>query len=105
VQATMGAIFRVSVMYVDLPKFLQNKSNIPIYVADLDGENVYSSALSSNAILVMGNEGNGISDEVLSCATQKIHIPSFNESGKTSESLNVAVATAILCSEFKRRQL
>lgn len=105
VQATMGSIYRISVHYVDLPSFLLKQVNKEIYVADMEGENVYSADLPHNAILVMGNEGNGISDEVAKIATKKIHIPTFNDANKTSESLNVAIATAILCSEFRRRSL
>lgn len=105
VQATMGAIFRVAIHYVDLPQFLKTVSNTEIFAADMHGENIYTSELPQNAILVMGNEGNGISDAVSDCVDRTIHIPSFNTTGKTSESLNVAVATAILCSEFKRRNV
>lgn len=104
VQATMGAIFRVNVHYVDLPAFLK-KQQTEIFAADMFGENIYTAPLPQNAILVMGNEGNGISDAVSAIVNRTIHIPSFNTTGKTSESLNVAVATAILCSEFKRRML
>lgn len=105
VQATMGAIYRMSVNYVDLPAFLAKQNNREIYIADMSGENVYTTVLSQKAILVMGNEGNGISEEVAKVATKKIHIPTFNENGQTSESLNVAIATAVLCSEFKRRTI
>ncbi|MCQ2959205.1 MAG: RNA methyltransferase [Bacteroidales bacterium] len=103
VQATMGSIFRINVNYVDLPAFLKNVKNTEIFSADMAGENVYTAEIPENAILVMGNEGNGISDEVSQLANRTIHIPSFNKTGKTSESLNVAVATAILCSEFRRK--
>lgn len=103
VQATMGSIFRVSIQYVDLPMFLKNVESPEIFAADMQGENIYTANLPQNAILVMGNEGNGISDAVAALVDRTIHIPSFNTTGKTSESLNVAVATAILCSEFKRR--
>ncbi len=104
VQATMGSVFRIPTHYVDLPNFLAT-CKTPIFVADMEGENVYTTQIPLDAILVMGNEGNGISDAVAKCATNAIHIPSFNTTGKTSESLNVAVATAILCSEFCRRKL
>ena len=105
VQATMGAIFRMPVRYVDLPEFLRNTKECVTFAADMAGENVYEAELPENAVLVMGNEGNGISDAVASLVNRTIHIPSFNTTGKTSESLNVAVATAILCSEFKRRTI
>ena len=101
----MGAIFRMPVRYVDLPEFLKKTNGCVTFAADMAGENVYEAELPENAVLVMGNEGNGISDAVASLVNRTIHIPSFNTTGKTSESLNVAVATAILCSEFKRRKL
>lgn len=103
VQATMGALFRVEVHYVDLQKFLSEQKNVEIFAADMDGENLYTADLPHDAIVVMGNEGNGISDEVSTIVNRTIHIPSFNTTGSTSESLNVAVATAVICSEFKRR--
>ncbi len=103
VQATMGSIFRIQVNYVDLPTFLSTVKDTEIFAADMFGENVYTATIPQNAILVMGNEGNGISDAVSKIVNRTIHIPSFNTTGKTSESLNVAVATAILCSEFRRK--
>ncbi len=103
IQATMGAIFRVQTHYTDLPEYLKKLDpQIPVYGAFLDGENIYAKDLSPRGVLVMGNEGNGISEEVERLVTCKISIPSFS-SGKGSESLNVAVATAICCSEFKRK--
>jgi RNA methyltransferase, TrmH family len=104
IQATMGAVFRVAISYGSLIEKLQKCTSIPIYAALLDGTNVYSTELSQKAILIMGNEGNGISKNVIQHINYGIHIPSFNESEKSSESLNVAVATGILCSEFKRRK-
>ncbi|MFI2743277.1 TrmH family RNA methyltransferase [Zhouia sp. PK063] len=100
VQATMGSLTRVNIMYTHLVSFLQ-KQNTSIFIADMNGENVYHTALPQEAILVMGNEANGISDEIFKCATHKISIPRFGEVQQT-ESLNVATATAILVSEFKR---
>ena len=106
VQATMGAIGRVKVHYVDLPEFLKNiQKNVPIYGTFLDGENIYEHALSPNGIIVMGNEGNGISEQVANCVSRKLFIPSFPVGNETSESLNVAVATAVCCSEFRRRSM
>ena len=105
VQATMGSVFRINVHYVDLPRILSLLSNFEIVTADMSGENVYSAQLQKNAILVMGNEGNGISDAIAKIANRTLHIPTFNKTERTSESLNVAVATAILCSEFRRRDL
>ncbi|NEW77914.1 MAG: RNA methyltransferase [Gelidibacter sp.] len=100
VQSSMGSLARVSIIYADLTTYLQN-SNLPKYAADMDGENVYKSNLPKNAVLVMGNEANGISDSILKLVTNTISIPRFGEL-KQTESLNVATATAILLSEFKR---
>ncbi len=104
VQATMGAIARVGIRYVDnLPSFLA-ASPLPVFATALDGDNIYCTNLPSSAIIVMGNEGTGISPETASAATHKLLIPSYPPGEPTSESLNVAVATAITLSEFRRRQ-
>lgn len=100
VQATMGSIARVEVQYVDLSRYLQD-TNLPVYGGVLEGKNVYASVLPKNAIVVVGNEGNGISEVILQQLTHKITIPQFGEVQQT-ESLNVATATAILLSEFNR---
>lgn len=100
VQATMGSLARVEVQYFPLITFLKN-AELPIYAAVLKGKNVYKQTLPEKGILVMGNESNGISREVLKFVTNPITIPSFSI-GKTAESLNVSTATAILLSEFKR---
>jgi TrmH family RNA methyltransferase len=101
-QATMGSIARVNIHYTGLPEFLEKISaETPIFGAFLEGRNVYREKLPTEAVLVMGNEANGISDEVAQCITEKILIPRFGEEQKT-ESLNVATATAILLSEFRR---
>jgi TrmH family RNA methyltransferase len=107
IQASMGAIFRVQVHYLDLEKLANeaHQSHLPVYGTFLEGENIYTSNLSSHGILVMGNEGNGISPALATKIRHKIHIPSFAGGTKGSESLNVATATAICCSEFKRRIL
>lgn len=105
VQATMGALGRVSVHYQSLESFFSSINSIPIYATTLDGDNIYSSSLSSNGIILMGNEGKGVSQELLSYCTKKLFVPSFPVSQPTSESLNVAVATAVVCAEFRRRQL
>ncbi|MDP2335716.1 MAG: RNA methyltransferase [Bacteroidota bacterium] len=104
VQASMGAIFRVKTAVTDLKDFLKTatRNQVPVYGTFLEGQNIYTETLSSNGIIVLGNEGNGISPEVAKLVSHKISIPSFS-SGKGSESLNVAVATAICCSEFRRR--
>ncbi|MBL4568613.1 MAG: RNA methyltransferase, partial [Flavobacteriaceae bacterium] len=77
------------------------EANMPVFVADMDGANIYTSTLPKKGILVMGNEANGISKEIMHMAQHKVSIPQFGEEQKT-ESLNVATATAILLSEFKR---
>ena len=100
VQATMGSIARVTVIYVDLVSYL-SKINLPIYGTFMDGKNVYCEKLLNNAILLLGNEGSGISKMVEKIVTHKIAIPRFGTLQKT-ESLNVASATAIFLSEFKR---
>ena len=106
VQATMGALGRVMIHAVDLPEFLRdNQPKVPVYGAFLGGDSIYSASLPDNAIIVMGNEGNGISDKVADHIDNRLEIPSFANGGETSESLNVAVATAIVCSEFRRRTL
>lgn len=101
VQATMGSLTRVNIIYVDLVQFLKD-TKLPIYGAFMDGESVYNKQLPKNGILVMGNEANGVSQEIEKIITDKISIPRFGELQAT-ESLNVATATAILLSEFKRR--
>lgn len=102
VQASMGAISRIRVHYVNLPLLLLESKNLPIYGTFLDGENIYKTRLSQNGIIVMGNEGQGISEEVAKSVTHKLHIPSYPADEPTSESLNVAIATAITLSEFRR---
>ena len=104
IQATMGAIAGVKVHYVDLPSFLrQMKGKIPVYGTCMDGANIYEKTLENNAILVMGNEGNGISATVEALVTEKLLIPRFSPDTTASESLNVSTATAITLSEFRRR--
>ncbi|PCH76178.1 MAG: RNA methyltransferase [Flavobacteriaceae bacterium] len=100
IQSTMGSITRVTICYLDLPAYLATVQ-VPVYAADMHGENVYKSELPSAAVLVMGNEANGISKEVATAVSDFLTIPRFGTSQKT-ESLNVSTATAILLSEFKR---
>lgn len=103
IQATMGSIARVKVIYTDLYNLISNLSDeMPVYGTFLDGSDIYKNELTPNGIIVMGNEGKGITKELKSLITNKLLIPSFNI-GDTAESLNVAIATAITCSEFKRR--
>ncbi len=100
VQSSMGSLGRVSIIYTELETYLQ-QSNLPKYAALMDGENVYKTKLPEKAVLVMGNEANGIRDSILKLITSNISIPRFGAL-KQTESLNVATATAILLSEFKR---
>jgi len=104
VQATMGALARVKVHTVNLTEFLQSCSNkLPVYGTFMDGENIYSKTLTQAGIIVMGNEGNGISAETEKLVTERLLIPNFPAGQVTSESLNVGVATALVCGEFRRR--
>ncbi len=104
-QATMGALARVRTHYADLSSFLRQMNDIPVYGTFLEGQNIYEQALSPAGLVVMGNEGNGISPSVEPFVTQKIIIPNYPADRQTSESLNVAVATAVVCAEFRRRQV
>ncbi len=99
IQATMGAVSRVRVIYGDLPAML---AAAPVAVCGtfLDGSNIYTCELPDEAVVVMGNEGSGISDQVTDVVTQRLLIPSYPPERPTSESLNVATATAIAISQF-----
>ena len=101
VQATMGSIARVRMVYTDLVALLRS-TILPVYGTLLDGTDIYHETLTQDGIIVMGNEGNGISPEVRELVTRRLLIPPFRR-GDTAESLNVAIATAITCSEFRRR--
>jgi len=98
-QATMGSISRVNIGYTDLQTFLKN-APVTVFGAFMEGDVVYGATVPKTGILVMGNEANGISEEVEALVTQKISIPQFGES--RTESLNVATATAILLNEIRR---
>ena len=103
VQATMGGLARVKVHYVDLPETLASlDADINVYGTFLDGENIYGKQLSKCGVIVMGNEGNGISKSVEQYVTERLYIPNYPIGRPTSESLNVAIATAIVCAEFRR---
>ncbi|KAF2515935.1 TrmH family RNA methyltransferase [Flavobacterium foetidum] len=101
VQATMGSIARVNVNYLDLKDFL-DKTQLPVFGTFMNGDTIYRSDLPQNGIIIMGNEANGISSEIEKTVTTRLTIPRFGELQKT-ESLNVATATAIILSEFKRK--
>jgi len=102
VQATMGSLARVQVVYTNLAAYLKT-TDLEIFGTFMEGENIYKKQLPTSGILVMGNEANGISSEIENLITQKIAIPRFGNLQQT-ESLNVATATAIFLSEFKRSQ-
>lgn len=104
VQATMGSIARINIVYRDIAGFLRSlPPSLPVYGTLLDGENIYTKALTNNGVIVMGNEGNGISPEVRTLVNSRLLIPDFHRGSTCAESLNVAIATAITCSEFRRR--
>jgi TrmH family RNA methyltransferase len=100
VQATMGSIARVNVNYVDLESFV-NKTKLAVFGTFMDGTNIYKTDLPQEGIIVMGNEANGISPELEKLIKNRLTIPRFGTLQKT-ESLNVATATAIILSEFRR---
>jgi len=106
VQATMGALGRVTVHYIELPHLLEQiPATLPVYGTFLGGTSVYTATLPADALIVMGSEGNGISEAVATHITNRLEIPAFPPDSITSESLNVAIATAIVCAEFRRRLL
>lgn len=100
VQASMGSLPRVAIQYTDVSAFL-NETQLPVFVADMNGENIYKTTLPKAAILVLGNEANGVSKAIKEQVKRVLSIPRFGDMQQT-ESLNVATATAILLSEFKR---
>jgi TrmH family RNA methyltransferase len=104
VQATMGALSRVNIHYANIGDLIAQYSNSPIYGTFLTGENIYTEPLTPKGFIVMGNEGKGIRPDIEQLINHRLYIPSFSTNITTSESLNVAVATAVVCSEFKRRQ-
>lgn len=105
VQASMGAIFRVHAYYLDLPAAISQlkAKGMPVFGTFLDGENIYTSPLPSQGLIIMGNEGKGIAEDIGQLADFRLTIPNFTPTGASSESLNVGVATGIILSEFKRR--
>lgn len=105
IQASMGSVFRVDVHYCDLPPTLAAASEIglPVYGTFLEGDNIYNAQLSNKGVIVLGNEGHGILPETERCITKKILIPTGSSPDTAPESLNVATATAVVCSEFFRQ--
>lgn len=106
VQATMGAILRVRLHYTDLPRYLDDaaRQEIPVYGTFLEGDNLYNTPLTPHGIVVMGNEGRGVRPETARTVTRKLYIPPYPTDRRGSESLNVAMATGIVCAEFRRRR-
>lgn len=103
VQSAMGSLFHFNVQYMDLNEVLiknQSENKLPVYGTVLDGKNIYDEKLSNDAFILIGNESAGIDNKLLSFVTNPVTIPSFGE--KNIDSLNVAVATGIICSEFRR---
>ena len=105
VQATMGAIFRTRLIYAPLPEIAQLfiRESMDVYGTFLDGKPIYAEPLAREGLIVMGNESEGVSPEMAACVTRRLTIPSYPVGVPTSESLNVATATAITLSEFRRR--
>ena len=104
VQATMGSIARVKLHYLNLNDLIdQLPADYPIYATLLDGYNIYEQELSHHGMIVMGNEGKGISPQLRTKINRKLLIPNYPPKRETAESLNVAIATSIVCAEFRRR--
>lgn len=105
VQATMGSLARVKIVFTDLPQLIDAlPHDIPIYGTMLDGDDIYSQPLQPHGLLIMGNEGNGLSHDVARRVNRRLFIPNFPPGRETADSLNVAVATAVACAEFRRQQ-
>ena len=105
VQATMGSIARVQIIYMDLAELIDSlPTGTPVYGTLLDGENIYRQPLQPNGLIVMGNEGKGISPDIAQRVSHRLLIPNYPEGRATADSLNVAIATAIACAEFRRQQ-
>ena len=107
VQATMGSIFRQRAVFCSLPHLVRGctAAGIPVYATALDGEDIRSAGLcASRALILMGSERDGLAPELMAAATRRLHIPSFAcNPDAAAESLNVAIATAVTCYEFRRR--
>ncbi|MGB5988935.1 MAG: RNA methyltransferase [Marinifilaceae bacterium] len=107
IQATMGAIAGINIKYCNLEELIEKHSSedFPVYGTFMEGNNIYSNNLNSKGFIVMGNEGKGVSYDIKALITTKLTIPSYNPNETISESLNVATATAIICSEFRRNSI
>ena len=104
-KGNLGALARVKVHYCSLPQLIESLTDIPVYGTFLNGNIIYAESLSAHGLIVMGNEGKGVSPEVERLINKKLYIPNYPQERETSESLNVAIATAVVCSEFRRRLL
>ena len=105
IQATMGSIARVQVSYTELNKLIDSlPDEYPLYGTLLDGNSIYEEPLSEGGLIIMGNEGNGISSKIRAKINHQLLISNYPEGHKTADSLNVAIATAIVCNEFRRRK-
>ncbi|MBQ8711672.1 MAG: RNA methyltransferase [Prevotella sp.] len=103
VQATMGSIARVNISYTDLSAIIdQLPADYPVYGTLLDGDDIYTQPLTQQGLIIMGNEGNGLTEKIRRRINRRLLIPSYR-TDDTAESLNVAIATAIVCAEFRRR--
>ncbi len=106
VQASMGALFRMNISYTQLPEFLINSRNngpIKVYGTSLDGTNIYNAQLKTPAFVLLGNEANGLSRELADLTDINLLIPNYSNTMEKTESLNVSLAAAIVCSEFRRQ--
>jgi TrmH family RNA methyltransferase len=105
VQASMGSVLRVKLVTADLPSFIQSlPSGFPVYGTHLGGKNIYSTSLESHGFILFGNESKGLSGELMKLTTENLFIPDFSVGAYKPDSLNVSIATAIVCSEFRRRE-
>lgn len=104
IQATMGALCNVNIHYINLKDFcaIAASYNWPLYGTFLDGEVIYNAKLTDFGVIIMGNEGNGISSDIADLVSNRLYIPDYPLGKSYSESLNVAVATSIVCNEFRR---
>jgi TrmH family RNA methyltransferase len=105
IQATMGSFCNVNVLYyplINLFEMNKHEYHLPVFGTMLDGENIYQTKLDNSALILFGNESKGIDPKYVNYLTQKIKIPSYNKDSQTAESLNIAIATGIVCAEFRR---
>lgn len=105
VQSTMGALARVRVFYTDLREVIERHPALPVFGTLLDGSDIYATPLTHKGFIVMGNEGNGLTADMRKRVTTPLLIPSYPPGEPTGESLNVAVATAVVLSEFRRQNI